>query len=150
MKIDKVMYPTLERTPIRDAICYGALAGQDVPSNRIQRFDGWDKLAFDTETDFYEAAIADGFAEPFTSYLNGEIKTAQNYITVTWTYLSVLRQIAASDGITMVLLDDVRLKKNFVDYEILLESCPDFNILQIWWWWWKVCLLYTSPSQRDS
>ena len=134
MEIRRVIYPSLERTPIRDAICYGALAGRNVPHSRIERFEGRDRLAYDSEEAFCEAAIAEGFTEPFTSYLADGPPDVPNYIVVTWTYLAMLTEVAESDGISLVILDDVRLKKNFTDYEALLDGCPNFDILQVWWW----------------
>ena len=135
MQIDAVRFPYLERCMFRYYMTMGGFAAQSVPSDRIKPFVGHDQEAYPSLEAFAEAAIADGWNNPFRKFLDGEIEPANSYLSTTWSYLSIFREIANSDEVTLFTLDDVRMLKHWSQYELLLDSCPDFDIVQIWWWY---------------
>ena len=121
-RIEKIIVPTLERTPARRYINLGALVTMGVPYSHIEYFPARDGQAYGSDTArLVEDALKEGWrlppqiAEEYTKKCDPRLSRV---LCTQWTFTMIFKQImnAPDDKYYMFLIDDLAFKRPFGEF----------------------------------
>lgn len=133
-ELNKVMYINLDFQPERNFYMRAMLTGMDCPLDSIIRFPAKAGKNYPDKQSICRAAAADGF--PFFERIWEKTWMTLPCLGLQWSWCAALRVIAAGEDITLLMIDDYTLRKEWWAFRGLVGCIDeDLKILQVSQWY---------------
>ena len=133
-QLNKAMYINLDSQPERNFYMRAMLTGMDCSLDSIIRFSAKAGKNYPDKESICEAAAADGF--PFFEGIWEKTWMTLSCLGLQWSWCAALRAIAEDEDITLLMVDDYTLRKEWWKFRELVGCIDeDLKILQVAQWY---------------